>query len=394
MGGESGPAAWTAGTPLFTGRPPDHATDDLQDRVARLEHQLSDAVASVERVLPGLQGLRTTVESAMVAQARRVETVVAAARQAMQDAAHDQSAAEDIRELLEAATEDRHRIRGLLDHVDRLSAVVEGGIGEVAEAVREQREDWDATLTLARRQIQQDTDELRAQLRSTIRALSEELRDAIGLARDQFTSTATEQADHLETVMHGSTVAATERVQAVVDGLEIRLGGIEERLDAATGALDTAQRTLAQDLAERRQQVAAERAALTSAFAEQLVEGLSRRERRRLVRHLEVPEPGTPPALVVPRSRAAPFRSAPFRSALPVQSQPVDPSAPDPSDDRDVTAARRTLAAVRGLGPAKQSALIDAFGSIEALRSASDDDLLAVRGIGPALLAPIRDAVQ
>ncbi|HEX2026380.1 MAG TPA: helix-hairpin-helix domain-containing protein [Nitriliruptorales bacterium] len=47
-------------------------------------------------------------------------------------------------------------------------------------------------------------------------------------------------------------------------------------------------------------------------------------------------------------------------------------------------AARRELNKVRGLGPAKQRALLDAFGSLEAIRAASVQELTQVRGVGEA----------
>ncbi len=49
------------------------------------------------------------------------------------------------------------------------------------------------------------------------------------------------------------------------------------------------------------------------------------------------------------------------------------------------------LAGVRGLGPAKQSALLDTFGSLEAIRGASVEELAAVKGVGPALATAIRE---
>ncbi|MBW3576454.1 MAG: hypothetical protein KY462_01700 [Actinobacteria bacterium] len=45
-------------------------------------------------------------------------------------------------------------------------------------------------------------------------------------------------------------------------------------------------------------------------------------------------------------------------------------------------AAMRELNAVRGLGPAKARALLDRFGSLEAIRDARVDDLVQVRGVG------------
>ncbi|MDP9022101.1 MAG: helix-hairpin-helix domain-containing protein [Actinomycetota bacterium] len=45
-------------------------------------------------------------------------------------------------------------------------------------------------------------------------------------------------------------------------------------------------------------------------------------------------------------------------------------------------AAMRELNAVRGLGPAKARALLDRFGSLEAIRDARVDDLVDVRGVG------------
>ncbi|MGZ6827757.1 MAG: ABC transporter ATP-binding protein C-terminal domain-containing protein, partial [Mycobacteriales bacterium] len=44
---------------------------------------------------------------------------------------------------------------------------------------------------------------------------------------------------------------------------------------------------------------------------------------------------------------------------------------------------------VPGLGAAREAALLDAFGSVDAIRSAHPDELVQVRGIGPGLAARI-----
>jgi excinuclease ABC subunit C len=51
------------------------------------------------------------------------------------------------------------------------------------------------------------------------------------------------------------------------------------------------------------------------------------------------------------------------------------------------------LDAVPGLGPARRSALIDAFGSVAAIRAASPDELARVPGIGPGLARTIAAAL-
>jgi energy-coupling factor transporter ATP-binding protein EcfA2 len=49
---------------------------------------------------------------------------------------------------------------------------------------------------------------------------------------------------------------------------------------------------------------------------------------------------------------------------------------------------------VPGLGAAREAALLDAFGSVEALRSARTEELTAVRGIGPGMAARIQDTLS
>ena len=51
---------------------------------------------------------------------------------------------------------------------------------------------------------------------------------------------------------------------------------------------------------------------------------------------------------------------------------------------------RSALHDVPGLGPEKAKALMRAFGSVAAIRRASDEDLQTVPGIGPSLAERIR----
>jgi ABC-type glutathione transport system ATPase component len=56
------------------------------------------------------------------------------------------------------------------------------------------------------------------------------------------------------------------------------------------------------------------------------------------------------------------------------------------------TSSSVDLSSVPGLGPARRAALIDAFGSLQAIERASLDELRAVPGIGDDLAARLREA--
>jgi excinuclease ABC subunit C len=55
--------------------------------------------------------------------------------------------------------------------------------------------------------------------------------------------------------------------------------------------------------------------------------------------------------------------------------------------------ASDALADIPGLGPARRTALLRAFGSVKRLRNASVDELQQVSGVGPALAATIHAAL-
>ena len=54
---------------------------------------------------------------------------------------------------------------------------------------------------------------------------------------------------------------------------------------------------------------------------------------------------------------------------------------------------REVLARVKGLGTARQSLLLDTFGSVDGVREATDEELLACKGIGPALVDQLREVL-
>jgi ABC-type sulfate/molybdate transport systems ATPase subunit len=65
-----------------------------------------------------------------------------------------------------------------------------------------------------------------------------------------------------------------------------------------------------------------------------------------------------------------------------------------PSGGRAAVLDRPASLAVAGLGAVKQAALLDAFGSYDAVAGASIDQLTAVRGIGPSLATRIHTAMS
>ena len=65
---------------------------------------------------------------------------------------------------------------------------------------------------------------------------------------------------------------------------------------------------------------------------------------------------------------------------------PPDPPA-IPTQDQPLSEV------VPGLGAARERALLDAFGSLEGVRSARPDELQQVRGIGPGLAARIASSL-
>ncbi|MFN2557737.1 MAG: helix-hairpin-helix domain-containing protein [Nitriliruptorales bacterium] len=94
-------------------------------------------------------------------------------------------------------------------------------------------------------------------------------------------------------------------------------------------------------------------------------------------------------AAMAPAAGRGTARRAPAKEATDATSVPGQPgraesvkSSKRPARLTREDAARAELAKIRGLGPAKQEALLREFGSIEAIRAASIEQLTSIRGIG------------
>ena len=356
---------------------------DLAARLDRLEERLAE-----------LEGLRPAVESALVAQASRIEAVLSAARRDLAET----TVGDHVRAALAGAAADAEdriaRVQAAVAAsaapLEALTGAVESLHGRLEQVVDEAAED--------RTEVQRLVDEV-GRLAGQHEPAMQQLRTATERAIDEVRG------------------AADAAVAQVVERLE----AAGQRADRAVAAIDGLRDGVREHLEDLERRTTVERARLTGAFVEQLADGLTRRERKRLAKRLEVPEPAPPPPADAPAEDSA--AEAERAEAEPAGTAPVPPEpTPDPEPapvtppstpplrrvqpsrrsrpvrsaataPQDPAALRRTLAAVRGLGQARQSALIDRFGTLEAVRDASDVELLEVRGIGPSLLPAIRDAV-
>jgi uncharacterized coiled-coil protein SlyX len=572
------PASGAPGTP-----------DDLDRRLARLEHRVGEAVRTVETLAPLVAALRDVVGDQLVrlqADVRRTGTVVdafsarldaeIAARSEQAESLGGRPADRALTALEEAADaaiaaahrvaaradEERDQIQTVLDSALRRieSAPAGGGADDTHRALGDLGATVQGALAAQANRIEQLLAGLRAELgrqeapappdltdlegridawradtarqsdlfaqfvgrlddgldalkstaeevaarvadgmeaaiadqHATVRAALDDLREATVAAAAAIDTAAAEAASELR---RQSTVAAAridEQGTSAADAIDLRIAGAREQVDRLVTSLTGLERVFLGYLEDHDRRAAIERADLVRQFVEQLAAGLTRRERRRLARKLEIPDVAEEVdedvaerlREVVSRSASASFPLPPERREAPLAKPPVSPprapaepvSAPSPptsttallggvtssagsagSARADVAVAaidppptpattrpvattaplpahagtspvegdeghpdpprvqasrrkrpvrdrssrpgdpahvRRALAGVRGLGPAKQSALIDRFGTLEAIRAATDGELLALPGIGPSLVTAIREALD
>ena len=81
-------------------------------------------------------------------------------------------------------------------------------------------------------------------------------------------------------------------------------------------------------------------------------------------------------------------------TAAPGDDAPPYDDLPPFGDEPTLVVPGQHLPAVPGLGPAKQEALLRAFGSLEALRQATVDDLLRVPGVGRSTARRLQEALR
>lgn len=89
----------------------------------------------------------------------------------------------------------------------------------------------------------------------------------------------------------------------------------------------------------------------------------------------------TPPAETATAKKAAVKKAAAEKATATGEATPVETSP---------AGSASALPQVRGLGPAKSQALLDRFGSVEALREADLAEIVAVKGIGEGLARELK----
>lgn len=379
-------------------------------RLDRLEQRVAD--------------LARVVEAGLVAQARRVEAVVGTARRELVETMRDHS------DVVEATT---RAVREVLAEAAPRSVEPSASVVDDTDVVADLRDELQEDRLTLREGLRREVEDLRSRLSEDVHGVRDQVQALVEQAVQPPARDENEDGGE----------AMDDRVRQLVDQVTGGLAAAERRLGETLDSLREVQESLVAHLVDRDRQVALERAQLTRAFVEELAGALSKRDRRRIARRLDVdrvatsdwwdrteeatpsttdtPVPPTVPVVRPASDPPSPDEVAPDPAVAPdgepavapddeldlpaddeadeddrprvqpsLGTRPVHPRASTP---RDPAAMRRTLAAVRGLGPARQAALIAAFGSLDELREASDDELLAVRGIGPSLLEPIRSVL-
>lgn len=413
----------------------------LQDLV---EHALGRIVEDLEA---GREELRQLLAVELEALSQKHAEGAADARGLLADAAEElrrqsQTANEQSRQLIGRAVED------LRTQSERDRALLAADLGEIRGALADA--DRVASWTDQVRELQQillvQQDTLRASMLrqdDTLRATADQLEEALSAAADRMT----ERADRLEGSITAFEDRASRRLQDTVESIDSAIESAMSSLRAVLSvSLEETRSGVAADLdgsVERVVVVADEvRAVVTSAATEMAeVESLAiamRRSRelgdeerdryrrelsrvfeaqvRELTDHIRESVAARDADVKALEERLGRSMQTAFEQTaielerrlasvvegalhLEEPDQTPEPDA-DPSNEGDeepLSPARRmrmVLSKVPGVGPAKQSILIDTFGDVEALRAADVAQLTAIKGIGPALADAILAAVE
>jgi hypothetical protein len=107
------------------------------------------------------------------------------------------------------------------------------------------------------------------------------------------------------------------------------------------------------------------------------------------------PAEGFAPAPRVTYEQPAPEEQAAPVAVIDREESPAEDEAwAPPADEEERARIHELLSDVSGVGPTKQRALADRFGTVAALRDASVKDLSGVPGISPTLATRIKAALQ
>ena len=175
----------------------------------------------------------------------------------------------------------------------------------------------------------------------------------------------------------------------------------EPAAEEQPAAAQQAPRRVAPRRVVRRAAPAAAGAAATDAAAEPAPAAASGTPR--VVRRAAPAGDAAPPATggqqrVVRRVVRRPAGEAAAAATGPTAGEPADESTATPAaGTRSGTRgkrARAVLSEIKGVGPAKQDALLKRFGSLEEMASASIEDLSAVKGVGPSVAQQIKQILS
>ena len=312
--------------------------------------------------------MRATLDSAIAAQAARVEAVVGTIReQVATEAALGRQDTTDAIDRLESGVGERVDAIGsvgaevrqavevaaqqIVGQVDRAQALSGEGADHVAHRMAEVESMIEARLRAFASQSDDAIDQLRAavsanrlpteSLSAAVDGLQAEVeasrtqaeRDRQTIAEltrrvEELTTSQQGQVERLATLLdeqrasmeeaaaddrRAFVAVSNESAALVADTMQERLHAGEARIERAMDAIATLEASVVAHLDRRERQAQGEREALTAMFAEQLLDGISRRDRRRLGRQLEE-RAAAAPAARKPAPAPSPAPATPARS--------------------------------------------------------------------------------
>lgn len=365
---------------LERGEAPARAAEATDDESAR--------EAQRALVRDTMEQLRGTLDSAIAAQAARVEAVVGTIREQVATetelSRHDtveaiarlesgvgervealRSVSDEVRRAVEAAAQ---RIVG---EVDRAHALSGEGAEDVADRMAEVGSLIEARLSAFALQSDDAIDQLRAAVsanrlpteslsaavdslqaeveqgrrqaerdRQTVAELTASVEALTAAQRDQVDRLAAMLAEQRASMREESAAdrrafvaVSNESAALVADTMQERLREGEARIDRAMAAITRMEANVVDHLERRELQAQDERVALVELLVEQLLDGISRRDRRKLGRQLEERAAATParrPARPATSTTAPAPRRTPDPAPTPVAPTPAA-STPAPA---------------------------------------------------------------